>query len=179
MIKPLEEKDCGFFFAYLDEHLQRNGKGDTPLFQPASRTQAGFPKEKEAGFVEGMHIAIGSPKWRRAWMALDENGAIIGHADLRARAEPCCSHRALLGMGVHHNHRKSGIGTRLVEFVTQWARDTGVIEIVDLAVLSGNLPAIRLYEKTGFKRICEIEDMFRIDGRSEADILMAKRLFDV
>src|SRR5688572_20546027 len=70
VIKPLEEKDCRRFFAYLDEHLQASGTPGVPLFQPAPRTQSGYLKEKEASFIEGLHITVGSPKWRRAWVAV-------------------------------------------------------------------------------------------------------------
>jgi ribosomal protein S18 acetylase RimI-like enzyme len=156
--------------------LQTNGKAGVPLFQPAARTQSGYPKDKEAGFLAGLNITVGSPKWRRAWIAVDANENIVGHVDLRARTEPYSSHRALLGMGVRIDQRRNGIGRKLLDFVTEWARHSGIIEIIDLEVLSENFPAIRLYEKMGFKHICEMEDMFRIDSQSVSHILMTKRL---
>ncbi len=178
-IKPVEQQNSTQFFSYLNEHLQTSGTAGVPLFQPAPRAQSGYLKEKEAAFLEGLNIAVGNPKWRRAWVAVDSHGDIIGHVDLRARMEPCSSHRAHLGMGVRMDLRGKGIGRNLLNFVTEWARQSGVVEIIDLEVLAQNLPAISLYEKAGFKRICEVEDMFRIDGESVAHIMMTKRLHDV
>lgn len=175
-IKLLEARDSALFFSYIDAHLRASGTNGVPLFQPAPRAQSGYLKEKQAGFLEGLGIAVGSPKWRRAWIAVDADNNIAGHVDLRARMEPYSSHRAHLGMGVRIDLRGQGLGPRLLEFVTAWARHSGVIEIIDLEVLSQNLPAVRLYEKAGFRRMCEVDDMFRIDGESISHILMTKRL---
>jgi ribosomal protein S18 acetylase RimI-like enzyme len=178
-IKRVEENNSRQFFAYLDAHLRASGTADVPLFQPAPRAQSGYLREKEASFIEGLSIAVGNPKWRRAWVAVDTHENILGHVDLRARMEPCSSHRAHLGMGVRIDLRRNGIGGDLLDFVTEWARHTGIVEIIDLEVLSPNFPAISLYEQAGFKRICEVEDMFRIDGQSVSHIMMTKRLHDV
>jgi ribosomal protein S18 acetylase RimI-like enzyme len=175
-IKPVEEKNSKQFFLYLDEHLRSSGTADVPLFQPAPRAQSGYLKEKEASFIDGLSIAVGSPKWRRAWIAVDAEENIVGHVDLRARMEPCSSHRAHLGMGVRIDMRRNGIGRSLLDFVTGWARQSAIVEIIDLEVLSKNVPAISLYEKAGFKRIGEVDDMFRIDGQSVGHILMTKKL---
>lgn len=175
-IKPVEEENSRRFFSYLDEHLQASGTAGVPLFQPAPRAKSGYLKEKEASFIEGLNIAVGSPKWRRAWIAIDAEENIVGHVDLRARTEPCSSHRAHLGMGVRIDLRGNGIGRSLLAFATEWARHSTIVEFIDLEVLSKNFPAISLYEKAGFKRIGEVEDMFRIDGESVSHILMTKRL---
>jgi ribosomal protein S18 acetylase RimI-like enzyme len=176
MIRQLEEKDFDKFFSYLDKHLTENGKDGTPLFQPAPRNASGYPAEKRSGFVEGLAIPVGLPKWRRAWIALDTDGQIAGHLDLRARPEPCTEHRALLGLGTRKDKRRFGIAEKLLAFGFAWARQTALIEIIDLNVMADNLPAIQLYQKAGFIRLCQVEDMFRIDGRPEADIMMAKHL---
>jgi len=175
-IKPLQTKASSAFFKYLDKHLQANGKAGVPLFQPAPATQSAYPRENVAAFLEGLNIAVGSPKWRRAWIAVDAEENIVGHVDLRARPEPCSSHRALLGMGVRVDLRKNGIGSALLDFASEWARASGIIEIIDLEVISKNYPAVCLYEKAGFKHICEVEDMFRIDGQSVSHILITKKL---
>lgn len=176
MIQTLDQKYLHDFFSYLDLHIRENGKDGVPLFQPQSRSQSGFPKERKIGFVEGLDIPIGAPKWRRAWVYREASGGIVGHIDLRGRPEPFTSHRALLGMGVHHVFRGQGIGMSLVEYVLQWVRNSGAIEVIDLEVLAYNAPAIRLYEKAGFKVLCRLEDMFRIDGRSEPYVLMTMKI---
>jgi RimJ/RimL family protein N-acetyltransferase len=176
MIQTLEQKDLREFFSYLHLHISENGKDGSPLFQPQSRNQSGFPKEKEDRFVEGLSVRIGTANWRRAWVYRDASGGIVGHVDLRGRPEPFTSHRALLGMGVSQIFRRRGIGAAMVDHVLQWARNSGVLDVIDLEVLARNEPAVRLYQKAGFSLVCRIEDMFRIDGQSESYVLMTKNL---
>ena len=108
----------------------------------------------------------------RTWAAFDEDGAILGHADLRARGPDHTGHRALLGMGVRLPHRRRGLGTRLLETVTDWARAEG-FAWVDLFVLEPNTPAQTLYRRFGFVEVCRYTDFFRIGDDSVGDIGMA------
>lgn len=145
------------------------------LFQPMARGESRLPPEKEAGFITGLGTAVGEPGWRRIWLAVDDGGAIAGHIDLRARPERPAAHRALLGMGVHRDHRRKGIGVRLIDAAMAWARDEAGIGWVDLEVLSVNRAARNLYELTGFATVGEMPDMFRIDGEQHAYTFMTRR----
>jgi ribosomal protein S18 acetylase RimI-like enzyme len=175
VIKALDEKGFDRFFEYLTHHLSENGI-DGPMFQPLSGDDDPFPANKMASFISGLSVPLGTPGWRRAWIAEGATGEVIGHVDLRARPEPYTGHRALLGMGVSSSCRRAGLGKSLVEFVLSWARGSNIIESIDLAVLSGNLPAVSLYEKLGFTRVCEIPDMFKINDVLHGDIHMTKSL---
>src|SRR5471032_1506879 len=85
-IRPLGSADLSAFFAYLNAHLQDNGRDGAPLFQPMSRAHPVFPADKIIAFTKGLSLAVGAPGWRRAWIATDEGG-IVGHVDLRARPD--------------------------------------------------------------------------------------------
>lgn len=161
-------------FAYLDDHLSDNGAGGTALFMPMARRDSGFAPEKQASMRNGMDIAVGQPGWRRPWLALTPDGRIAGHVDLRARPEKSSAHRALLGMGVHRDHRQQGLGALLVEHAAAWAREQSIAWI-DLDVLSANLPAIALYQRCGFTLAGTLPDMFRIDGTSLDHTFMTRR----
>jgi ribosomal protein S18 acetylase RimI-like enzyme len=163
-------------FVYLDDHLQDNGRAGTPLFQPMARADSRFPVDKRAAFAIGLHAEVGAPGWRRAWMALDEDGAIRGHIDLRARPERAAAHRCLLGMGVHRDARRQGLGERLLDTALAWARTQPGLDWVDLEVLSNNAPARRLYERCGFNFAGELPDLFRIDGETHGYVYMTYRL---
>jgi ribosomal protein S18 acetylase RimI-like enzyme len=117
-------------------------------------------------FVDGLSIPVGTPRWRRLWLALDDRGSIAGHIDLRARPEPGARHRAMLGMGVHRAYRRRGLGARLLHTAVDWARDEVGLKWVDLEVLSENHPAVALYVRAGFTVTARIEDMLEIDGAS-------------
>jgi ribosomal protein S18 acetylase RimI-like enzyme len=175
-IRAAVHTDLGALFAYLNEHLADNGKGGTALFQPMARSESRFPADKEAGFITGLGKQVGEPGWRRAWIAQDETGAIAGHIDLRARQEGPAAHRALLGMGVHRDYRRQGLGTQLIAVATAWAQEQASLDWIDLEVLSVNSAARQLYTSCGFTTIGEMPDMFRIDGEQLAYTFMTRRL---
>ncbi|MEW6372396.1 MAG: GNAT family N-acetyltransferase [Pseudomonadota bacterium] len=174
-IRAVEQNELPALFVYLDDHLTDNGRDGAPLFQPMPRAGSFFPVDKRAGFALGLAAAVGAPGWRRGWIALDEDGAICGHVDLRARPERAASHRCLLGMGVHRDWRRHGLGARLLGHALDWARQQG-LAWVDLEVLSNNLPARRLYERSGFVQTGEIPDLFRIDGEQHGYVFMTCRI---
>lgn len=175
-IHPVQRADLPALFVYLDDHLRDNGRDGTALFQPMARADSGFPVDKRAGFVTGMTAPVGEPGWRRAWFALDAQGLICGHADLRARPERAARHRCMLGMGVHRDYRRQGLGGRLLDTALAWARAQGNIDWVDLEVIAGNLPARRLYERSGFVVLGETPDLFRIDGEQLGYVYMTHRI---
>lgn len=173
-IRPLQSEELTAFFHYLNDHLLDNGRDGAPLFQPMPRASSGFPPEKANGFSTGLQATFGQQGWRRVWVALRE-GEIMGHIDLRSRPEPAARHRCLLGMGVHREARRSGLGLELVATALAWARERG-LEWVDLEVLAGNTPARSLYRRCGFVQTGEIADMFRIDGERLDYVFMSLQL---
>lgn len=175
LIRPAEEGEFDAFFVYLDDHLRDNGKDGAPLFQPLPRTASSFPPDRQASFRAGATIPVGTPGWRRLWLAWDGE-RIAGHIDLRARPEPASAHRCLLGMGVHRGYRRHGLGLRLIETAAAWAVSQPELAWIDLEVLSANLPARRLYARAGFVQTGEIADLFRIDGQALAYTYMSRRL---
>jgi ribosomal protein S18 acetylase RimI-like enzyme len=175
-IRAIAVEQFDSFVAYLEDHVRDNGRDGTPLFQPRPRNVTRLEEDKMASFRAGLQLAIGEAKWRRAWAAFDGSDAIAGHVDLRATPDACAEHRALLGLGVHRDHRRRGLGKTLVEHVLEWARRESELEWIDLSFLSSNLPAERLYRGLGFDHVATVADMYRIDGESVANVLMTRRV---
>lgn len=175
-IQPAAAADLPALFVYLDDHLQDNGRAGTLLFQPMARAESRWATDKRAAFAIGLGAEVGAPGWRRAWMALDADGGICGHVDLRARPERASSHRCLLGMGVHRDWRRQGLGERLLATALAWAHAQEGLDWVDLEVISSNLPARRLYERSGFVFAGEMPDLFRIDGEQLGYVYMTHYL---
>lgn len=173
-IRPATAEDLPALFAYLGEQLAENGR-DGVLFQPLAPTTDGVPQPLRERFAAGIATPVGHPGWRQVWIALDDDGAIAGHVDLRGRPEPACGHRTLLGMGVRHDLRRAGLGTRLVHEALAWAR-AGGFAWVDLEVLSQNHKARALYARTGFHETGEMPDTYRIGGASIGAVSMSLRL---
>lgn len=175
-IRQLAEDELPALFTYLDDHLADNGRNGTPLFQPLSRADSRFTVDKAANFAAGLRIAVGDPGWRRVWVARDDAGAIAGHVDLRARPERPAAHRTLLGMGVHRDFRRQGLGLSLIDTARDWARVQPGLDWIDLEVLSVNQAARALYLRAGFVTIGETPDMFRIDGERHGYVSMTLKL---
>ena len=85
---------------------------------------------------------------------IELEGEIIatGYAEKRpSKPYVASEHHAFLGfMFVHPDHRGKGLNRILTDYLLDWARRRGLTEI-RLTVYSDNDPAIRAYEKTGFK----------------------------
>jgi len=175
-IEPVDTSQFDEFLEYLGGQLSNNGKGDTPYFAPLAQGESRLPPEKVAAFRDGLQLPVGSRGWRRAWAARSSSRQLIGHVDLRSHRENFTQHRCLLGIGVHRDHRKLGLGAILMAHAENWALANTAIEWIDLQVFSENQPAIRLYLRSGFTKTGEVVEMFRIDGLSFSETAMTKRL---
>ena len=171
-IRPAVDADLSAFFPYLADQLSDNGQHGNPLFQPMPRGQRGVPPGRVEAFTRGMATPLTEPGWRRLWLALDGD-AIRGHIDLRARPEPEARHRCFLGMGVHRDARRLGLGMALLDVAIDWAAANPALDWMDLEVLSVNEPARALYRKRGFVQTGETPDLLRIDGERHGYASMA------
>jgi ribosomal protein S18 acetylase RimI-like enzyme len=74
---------------------------------------------------------------------------LVGVAGFYVQAGPKHAHKgALWGMYVRPGYRSFGLGRMLVEAIIEHARER--VELLQLLVVSDNLPARRLYESLGF-----------------------------
>ncbi len=79
---------------------------------------------------------------------IEGDGGFTGMVGAFARGDEPAT-RNLYGMWVAPEVRGSGLGRGLVDAVVEWSREVGADE-VKLWVVESNLPAVRLYEKSGF-----------------------------
>jgi ribosomal protein S18 acetylase RimI-like enzyme len=68
------------------------------------------------------------------------------------------SHVYLANMSVDDAMRRRGVGTQLLESVTNFCRALDDVQIIVLSVYKNNIGAVRLYESHGFKFFEENED---------------------
>jgi RimJ/RimL family protein N-acetyltransferase len=95
-------------------------------------------------------------------------GLLIGEGQKEA-------HKSLLrGMYVRPSSRKAGVGWRLVETIIDFARQR--VELIQLAVVSDNEQARRLYASLGFLEYGIEKNALKQDGRYYDEVLMAKDL---
>ena len=132
LIRPLSAEDEPVLWEMLYEALQRI-EGETPpsreiVHQPEyARYVESWGRPGDAGFV-----------------AHDSNGQLLGAVWFRPPAEDAM---AELAFAVKAGHRKHGIGAALL---THWVKSNPEQSEISLRVRS-NSPAVRLYERFGFK----------------------------
>lgn len=100
---------------------------------------------------------------------------LLGVAGFSIQQGPKQAHKGLLwGMYVRPGARRLGVGKQLVEAVLEHARSR--VELIQLRVISGNLPARRLYAGQGFEEYGIEKHAAKYHGRYNDDVLMAKPL---
>ncbi|MEM4522678.1 MAG: GNAT family N-acetyltransferase [Nitrososphaeria archaeon] len=101
---------------------------------------------------------------------VNQENKIVGFAFLKIKNRlPNKALKAELGLVIANSFQGKGLGSKLMSELLNVARKVGIKEIF-LLVLSNNLRAIRLYEKYGFKHVCETIDSWR-GTKSKATIM--------
>ncbi len=130
-IKHLISERIDDFFVYLNDHISDNGKNNTSLFLPISKEDLNIPVELIDSFRDGQSVSINKLGWRRVLIAVNKKNEIIGHIDLKSHNQNYTNHRAVMGMGVHREYRKEGLGSLLIESILVWVKNETRIERID------------------------------------------------
>ncbi|MGB6895994.1 MAG: GNAT family N-acetyltransferase [Dehalococcoidia bacterium] len=122
---------------------------------PEPEPDAAFPVEEEAEFLRVQNIDLAHSVLARQV----DGGAIVGIALLGRRGV-----RGWLGeFAVAPEWRGRGIADRLLEAFLAEARSIGVRH-VEFDVLAVNTPAIRVYERGGFRRAGDLLELIALAG---------------
>ena len=102
-------------------------------------------------------------------------GRLVGVAGFFVQPKPKHTHKGVLwGMYVRPEARRSGLGRVLVEAILAHARKH--VELLQLLVVSDNLPARRLYQSLGFVEYGLERHATKYRGRYHDDVMMALAL---
>jgi ribosomal protein S18 acetylase RimI-like enzyme len=165
-IKELGKDRFDHFITYLERHLLENGQAGATLFLPLSKEQSILSKELKEKFESGLNKKAGDAGWRKTWIAIDQEDTIAGHIDIRPHNQLNADHRVLLGMGVDRRFRGLKIGQELMRTAIEYCTNDPAISWIDLHVMTNNVPALKLYGKMNFIKLCNTADMFRINNTS-------------
>ena len=88
---------------------------------------------------------------------------VVGWCDISPMSLEGFTHCGRLGMGVHKDLRRRGIGQRLVDQAIAKAKQQE-IERIELEVFASNVPAIHLYTKVGFEVEGVKKNARKLDG---------------
>ncbi len=102
----------------------------------------------------------------------------MGHAFLEPLQLRSLCHIADLNIAVHLGWQKKGIGTKLLERIIELAKNSEVLEKIQLNVRASNFSAISLYQKMGFTEEGRIKNRVKIKDRYIDDLIMGLDLRD-
>jgi len=160
-IRRVEADDAEAILGYLK---QVGGESDNLLFG-AEGLPYTLEEEREAlrRFAEAktstMLVGVSSDR-------------IVSIVNLSAPTRERIAHTSDIGVSVLKEYWHDGVGTAMLTALVEFARATGVIEIIHLEVRADNLRAIGLYEKIGFSTIGRYPRRIRVGPRYYDTILM-------
>ncbi|MBP5520242.1 MAG: GNAT family N-acetyltransferase [Treponema sp.] len=100
-----------------------------------------------------------------AYFVARKDSKIIGTAHYTANTRNRMNHRGTIGLCILQAESGKGLGTRFMQTLLDFAKNTAKSEIVSLEVRSDNTNAIKLYEKFGFEKIGVFKGFFKIDNK--------------
>ncbi len=113
---------------------------------------------------------------RQLYLVAVSDGEIVGTAVFTSFAKPRLAHRAEISLSVKKAMWGNHIGTRFMEKIIDFAKNTAKTEIISLEVRSDNRRAIALYEKFGFETVGTFPGFMKINGEEVNCDIMRLRL---
>ena len=124
----------------------------------------GYPGVTPRGF----EAFVVNPDALAAWVAVRDNGEIVGHVALHptssnavmevARSVTDAEVGVVSRLFVHPAARREGVGRRLLEAASGFARTQALVPILDVS--TGFAPAIGLYEAAGWTSLGQVSVTF-------------------
>ncbi len=111
----------------------------------------------------------------QAGLTAEWEGIPCGIANLNIVPYKKLAHQCLLSIVVDEKFRNKGVGTALIEDLMKLAKEKFHIELLHLEVYEHN-PAIRLYQRLGFKEFGIQKHFIKEDGHYVGKIYMQRSL---
>ncbi len=138
-LRHAELRDAEQLLAFLN---QVAGESENITFGPG---EFGLSVEEERKFLQQTAESPTS-----LYVIAEIAGEIAGTLSFSTGKRLRLQHSGEFGMTVLRRYWNLGIGSRMLAYLIDWARQTSTIRKINLHVRVDNLPAIHLYEKYGF-----------------------------
>ncbi|MCR5640662.1 MAG: GNAT family N-acetyltransferase [Lachnospiraceae bacterium] len=103
------------------------------------------------GMEEGKHWLFEHNIRNHPMIVAEEDGVILGYASLSGyREHEAYDSTVELGVYVHRDHRREGIGKALMEHIIRMAKEDEKTHVIISVITADNQPSISLHEKFGF-----------------------------
>lgn len=167
-IRQAVPQDAQALLDYLMELAKEQG---IPVLLTPERVRS-FTLESEIELIQRYSTSDNSQ-----FIVADADGEIIAAITLAGGDRDVNRHRVSLGISVAQGWRNQGIGTALMQYAIDWARENPVVHRLELEVFCHNERAIHVYKKLGFEIEGRRNRAFYKDGRFIDEYMMAI-LFD-
>lgn len=84
-------------------------------------------------------------------LVAESSGVIVGQSGVEHLQRPRLRHIGRIGMAVHQDYQRQGIGSQLLAAVIDLAENWLGVHRLELTVFTDNAAAIHLYQKHGFE----------------------------
>lgn len=118
-------------------------------------------------------IADYAPAPNSLFLVAEAEGRLVGMLSCKGGARRSTAHVTTIGISVDQDWRDQGIGSRLMQYAIDWARQGGVVKRMELYVFAENYSAIHLYEKLGFAVEGRLQNAIFRNGKYNDDLVMA------
>ncbi len=167
--------DVPAYIDHMQRHFRESGQDGDLIFHPVVEFESWKREEQIAKTIEEWSLQPPTVGWQKVWIALEDD-KIVADCLLRSGMMPSTAHRAQYAIGIERSARGKGLGKRLSLLALSWAKMEKSLRWVDLWVFTHNAPAIKLYEKLGFRKIDTVTDQFRVLGKKIDDTHMTMEL---
>ena len=164
-LRRAEPKDAEQLLAYIE---QVAGESENVTFGPG---EFDISLEDERAFLQQTTTSPTS-----LYLIAEIAGEIVGTLTFSAGKRPRLQHSGEFGMSVLRKYWNLGLGSHMLAYLLDWARQTRTIRKINLLVRVDNLPAIHLYEKYGFVQEGRITREFYLHGQFIDAFLMGLQL---
>lgn len=113
---------------------------------------------------------------KQLYLVAEENNEIVGTAVFSGLSKARLSHRAEISISVKKAMWGNHIGTRFMERIIDFAKNTAHTEIISLEVRSDNERAISLYRRFGFEKIGTFDGYMKVNGKDVSCDIMKLNL---
>jgi len=113
---------------------------------------------------------------KQLYLVAEENNEIVGTAVFSGFSKARLSHRAEISISVKKAMWGNHIGTRFMERIIDFAKNTAHTEIISLEVRSDNERAISLYRRFGFEKIGTFDGYMKVNGKDVSCDIMRLNL---
>ncbi len=106
------------------------------------------------------------------------DGVVAGQCSIKLQKERQ-DHIGEFGIAIGKDFRRIGLGTYLIKEVIELAKKEfkPALKIIKLFVFANNEPAIKLYEKIGFRQVAVLPDHIQFQGELIDEVCMLLYLF--